>query len=204
MEMNLIRELNGYRVIYNPTHPRAMKTRCWDGYMYEHILIAEERIGRYLNEDEIVHHLNGLRGDNRYCNLLVLSASQHGRLHAWLSAGAPGIERFRENGKNSLNAKDIPPSFCLVCGKTLQDKQINACSVSCYGLLNRKVERPKKKQLLEDVNTMSMVKVGIKYGVSDNAVRKWLKLYGISKSIMSRAFSELEEGAETSGEVLSS
>jgi transposase-like protein len=41
----------------------------------------------------------------------------------------------------------------------------------------RKVERPSYEQLLADVAAMSMCAVGRKYGVSDNAVRKWLRWY---------------------------
>jgi len=39
----------------------------------------------------------------------------------------------------------------------------------------RKVTRPSKEQLLDDLKKMSWLAVGRKYGVSDNAVRKWMK-----------------------------
>jgi transposase-like protein len=41
----------------------------------------------------------------------------------------------------------------------------------------RKVERPSYDQLMADVNSMSLLAVGRKYGVSDNAVRKWIRWY---------------------------
>jgi transposase-like protein len=41
----------------------------------------------------------------------------------------------------------------------------------------RKVDRPSYKQLLADLESMSFVAVGRKYGVSDNAVRKWVRWY---------------------------
>jgi transposase-like protein len=41
----------------------------------------------------------------------------------------------------------------------------------------RKVERPSHEQLLADLESMSYCAVGRKYGVSDNAVRKWLRWY---------------------------
>ena len=41
----------------------------------------------------------------------------------------------------------------------------------------RKVERPSYEQLLDDVRTMSFLAVGRKYGVTDNAVRKWIRWY---------------------------
>jgi transposase-like protein len=39
------------------------------------------------------------------------------------------------------------------------------------------VPRPSYDQLLSDVQSMSFLAVGRKYGVSDNAVRKWLRYY---------------------------
>jgi transposase-like protein len=41
----------------------------------------------------------------------------------------------------------------------------------------RKVPRPTYEQLKEDLSHMSWVAVGRKYGVSDNAVRKWMRWY---------------------------
>jgi transposase-like protein len=39
------------------------------------------------------------------------------------------------------------------------------------------VARPSKEELEKDLSEMSYVKTGAKYGVSDNAVRKWIKQY---------------------------
>lgn len=200
---NLARELNGYRVIYMPEHRKAMTNDNWNGYVYEHIVVAEKALGREISDTEVVHHLNGDRANNRKENLLVLERSQHAKLHMWLSAGAPGIERLCENGENSLKATFEPPQFCNNCGLTLQSKQMKYCSDSCARLLSRKVERPSKERLAKDVEDMSLLAVGRKYGVSDNAVRKWLKSYGLNRSTMSRASAAVEEGAETSGEVYS-
>lgn len=41
----------------------------------------------------------------------------------------------------------------------------------------RKVERPSYEQLMADVASMSFLAIGRKYGVSDNAVRKWIRWY---------------------------
>ena len=41
-------------------------------------------------------------------------------------------------------------------------------------LTRRKVERPAYEQLIKDVASMGFVATGRKYGVSDNAVRKWI------------------------------
>lgn len=63
----------GYRLIRKPKHPQAIK-----GYVLEHRLIMEQHIERYLTEEEIVHHLNGIKDDNRLENLyLCENASEH-------------------------------------------------------------------------------------------------------------------------------
>jgi transposase-like protein len=46
---------------------------------------------------------------------------------------------------------------------------------------SRKVERPSYEQLIQDVESMSFLAVGRKYGVSDNAVRKWIRWYERAK-----------------------
>ncbi|HEY5708488.1 MAG TPA: hypothetical protein VIS51_03760 [Solirubrobacterales bacterium] len=42
---------------------------------------------------------------------------------------------------------------------------------------SRKVERPPYEQLLDEIEATSYLAVGRKYGVSDNAVRKWVRFY---------------------------
>lgn len=47
----------------------------------EHRLIVERFLGRKLHRDEHVHHINGLKGDNRLENLAVVSPAEHVRIH---------------------------------------------------------------------------------------------------------------------------
>lgn len=68
----------GYVRIYFPDHPRASK----DGYILEHILVMEALLGRHLKENECVHHINQNKRDNRKENLMLLTNSEHMRLHS--------------------------------------------------------------------------------------------------------------------------
>lgn len=57
---------SGYVMRRAPGHPRA---RAKSPYVFEHILAMEETMGRHLHPDESVHHLNGVKDDNRVENL---------------------------------------------------------------------------------------------------------------------------------------
>jgi hypothetical protein len=56
----------GYVMVKRPDHPRA---RSNGGYVFEHTLVMEELLGRHLLPGETVHHLNGVKDDNRPENL---------------------------------------------------------------------------------------------------------------------------------------
>lgn len=50
-------------------------------YAYEHVVVVMQSLGRPLGDDEVVHHRNGRRDDNRIENLEVTSRSDHAREH---------------------------------------------------------------------------------------------------------------------------
>ena len=71
----------GYIFIHSPEHPFSTKK----GYVREHRLVAEEALGRYMETDEKVHHINGIKDDNRNQNLLICTDSYHKQLHQRMS-----------------------------------------------------------------------------------------------------------------------
>jgi len=61
--------------------PEGYSGKTSYGRVLEHRLVVEQRLGRLLRADEIVHHRNGRREDNRPENLEVMTRRQHPPAH---------------------------------------------------------------------------------------------------------------------------
>jgi len=114
-DWNRLSTSTGYRVIYCPDHPFAWST----GYVYVHRIIAEIKIGRILQPEEKVHHINENKKDNSPENIKILTQSEHSKLHK-----TTGIIYVTFN--------------CTFCNKTFSRKKYQVhkgkqyCSKKCY------------------------------------------------------------------------
>ena len=89
-------------------HPRADQF----GYVMEHIVVAENQIGRFIGCDEVVHHINGIKDDNRIENLQVMERGEHTILHHTGSKRSSGTkkkisDKRKLRNKNKLEKESI-------------------------------------------------------------------------------------------------
>ena len=170
----------GYVRIYCPMHPES---NSW-GYVYEHRVLAEQKLGRRLEANEVVHHLNGKRWDNRMENLKVMDRREHSKLvnKPYEETGVPSVclPMELELEHKFLNRQEIVTKIkqCKVCNKSFTGRN-NCCSKNCSLLRRRKVVRPTKEELILLLKDLNFLQVAKHYNVSDNAVRKWCISFGI-------------------------
>lgn len=69
--------VKGYIAVLDKANPDS----DINGYVLEHRKIMSEHLGRRLNNQEAVHHINGNKEDNRIDNLEVVSWRDHTILH---------------------------------------------------------------------------------------------------------------------------
>jgi hypothetical protein len=95
----IIVDKDGYVCIKTPNHARATKGHP---YIYEHVLVMENHLERYLRDSELVHHIDGDKQNNRLKNLQLTTNSKHVSFHA--------KQRY-DNCKHELHG-----DRCKLCG----------------------------------------------------------------------------------------
>ncbi len=81
---------SGYWYVKHVGHHRTTR----GGYVAEHILVAEKTLGRPVNNDEVVHHIDGDRNNNSAENLYVIKKDRHPLLHKQLET--IGLALFKQ------------------------------------------------------------------------------------------------------------
>jgi hypothetical protein len=75
---------------------------------YEHRMIAERILGRFLDPGEVVHHINGRRGDNRASNLCVMDRQAHDHYHKWYDWV---VENYGKHPRRSTQLQKLRETF---------------------------------------------------------------------------------------------
>ena len=73
--------------------------------------------------------------------------------------------------------KRIVKNICPICGAK-KDRQAKLC-LSCANKERQTVERPDRDTLKAEIRNKSFVELGNKYGVTDNAIKRWCKAYNL-------------------------
>ena len=108
----------------------------------------------------------------RRCGL-VEKGGNFNRIRRVMNRYSVGL--LKKQKKLSSKKRQVKKCLCPECGKEIRNRSI-ICN-ECRGKSQRKTKRPPYKQLLKEIKETSYVAVGRKYGVSDNAIRKWIKTY---------------------------
>ena len=165
-----------YDQVYLPNHPRAGT----NGNVFVHVIVAEQKIGRYLKPEEVVHHINMNKHDNRPDNLLVVATnSDHAAIHK-------GCNYELDDDGVAHAIKKV--RFCKVCGKTISYG--SEMCLDCWHEFLNKNSAPYKivdghcviitrDELKHKIRQKSFVSIGKEFGVCDNTIRKWCKKYNL-------------------------
>jgi hypothetical protein len=126
----------------------------------------------------VLDHVNGVWNDNRIENLRIL---------------CPNCNATLDTHCGRKNRRTLVDRECAYCGESFSPKyrKQRFCSRPCGVRHNapalRTVERPPYEQLTAEIAASSYLAVGRKYGVSDNAIRKWVCAYERERSSPERS-----------------
>lgn len=138
---------------------------------------GEQWRGRHMSM--ILDHINGIRDDNRIENLRIVCPNCAATLDTHCGRAAAGPPPLRNCARcgEMFRAKHRRQRFCSRHCGTRGEPGSQGRNRGVPNPEARKTERPPYEQLLEEIEATSYLAVGHKYGVSDNAVRKWVRFY---------------------------
>lgn len=155
----------GYNFIKNPDHPNAGK----HGYVKKSRMIMSEHLNRPLLKSEIVHHINGIKTDDRIENLIITTRGHHASHHC--------------KGENNPNYLIKTPKICVSCGTEFiyngAHKKAKYCSRQCMYKYMKAEKSPATKYNKEIADR-------VRYLYNYMSHRKLAKHFKISKTHIGR------------------
>jgi hypothetical protein len=147
----------GYTYFLDKNHPLATGN-SHRVYYHRHVMSME--LGRWVNSDEVVHHIDENKLNNNLSNLQVLSNKEHVSLH-------------------TKKLVDITCKTCKVIFKP-QDSTQKYCTPKCAQLGSRKIDYSSidKEELETNIWMLGFTKAGLLYGYSDSGLKKLAKKLG--------------------------
>jgi hypothetical protein len=127
----------------------------------------------------ILDHINGVRDDNRLENLRIICPNCAATLDTHCGRKLHRVPRQRRckhcqgNFRPKYASHRFCSNTCFHAWQRVRGKKL----AGVPKLDSRRVERPPYEQLLQEIAATSYVAVARKYGVSDNAIRKWVRQY---------------------------
>ena len=121
----------------------------------------------------ILDHINGVADDNRLDNLRIVCPNCNATLdtHCGRKNRMAEVERRCDRCQGAFVARYETHRYCSrSCGQRAERSHAPRPAT-------RRVERPPYEQLLREIAELGYLGVGRRYGVSDNAVRKWRRAY---------------------------
>lgn len=135
-------------------------------------LCGQSEIWRGQRMALILDHINGVPDDNRLSNLRIVCPNCAATFDTHCGRHNRVLPAVRECAR--CGAGFVPQySGQRHCSRRCGTRHANRRRL----LASRRVERPPLTQLLAEIEATSFVAVGRRYGVSGNAIRKWIRAY---------------------------
>jgi len=121
-------------------------------------------------------HIDGNRFNHSLDNLKMLCPNCHSQTPTFRGRNIKSVNGVRELPKAPTKPRKPKraPRQCIDCNNEITYKGKTGKCTSC---VQKSETKPSVEQLSIDLKSLPMTKIGEKYGVSDNAVRKWLRSY---------------------------